>query len=173
MKMKFFIIGISLLELVITICIMGIIYISSSFIYQNFMYRQEMNKIYQTIKHGIVFAKINALSQHQNIIICSSENFLICENNYWHKGMLIFVDKNMNKERDSTEKILLSSKTDLKYGTLIWKGFGNDQVLRFRSDNGLPLDSNGTFHYSAKDPDYSLNIYVSRMAQTRFEKTNK
>ena len=167
--------GFTLIELIVTITILAIIVSIALPSYHSFMERQEHSQMLALIRNSSNLAKNLAVTHHQQIVICTSENLSTCSNNQWNKGMLIFTDQNNNKTLDPNEMIHQKLKTNLKYGNLKWDGgVANPNTLTFMGDTGLPRGSQGSFHYcSLKTAQNNTRYVVNQMGHVRAEVSNK
>ena len=94
--------GFTQLELIVCVAIICII---SSYALPAFQRHQAMQEMQLTAKKIQTFsrqAKNFASIQNSNIVICPSENFTQCQPSKWSTGFVIFVDKNKNRQIDST-----------------------------------------------------------------------
>lgn len=164
----------TLIELIITIAILAIITSIAIPSYQNLMQQQEYNRLLSIIKNHIDLSKNYALLYHNQIVICSSSDLLSCENNQWHKGMLIFSDLNNNKKLDSDELVHMIVQTNLRYGSLRWNGnVANPHSISFKKSSGLPQGSQGSFYYcSFKSAHKNTRFVLSPMGHMRTELTH-
>ena len=167
--------GFTLIELIVTITILAIIVSIALPSYHSFMERQEHSQMLALVRNSTHLAKNLAVTHHQQIVICASENLNTCSNNQWDKGMLIFTDQNNNKTLDPNEMIHQKLKTNLKYGNLKWDGgVANPNTLTFMGDTGLPRGSQGSFHYcSLKTAQNNTRYVVNQMGHVRAEVSNK
>ena len=163
----------TLIELLVTITILAIISMIAIPHYHQFRERQEVAQLLTTIRQHVNLSKSLASTYHTQIVICSSSNATKCENNQWHKGMIIFSDLNQNKTLDSNEPIQKTVITDMKYGSFQWNGgAANPNSITFQNDSGLPRGSQGNFMYcSLKHPANHRYIAISPMGHTRIQTT--
>lgn len=161
----------TLVELLISISILGIIATLAFPTYLNFKAKQEMNQITSLIQMLNQTAKSNAVIYHSNIIICSSSNSTRCADNQWGNSMIMFSDRNNNQQIDSDEMIHTVIDTKLKYGSLNWSGgTSSTKVLTFQGDTGLPRGSPGSFRYcSQHSSSLHRRIVLPRTGLIRFE----
>lgn len=165
--------GISLIELVICLCIISISATLAAPYFFHVQKETERKSIFPILKQHINFAKNNALLYHNDVIVCSSRDLSVCQNDQWTSGILIFLDKNKNKILDNDELILQKTKIELKYGSLKWAGsITHQKLLAFQSDTGLPRGSSGSFYYcSLDDPSLHLRFRMGQMAYLKQEPT--
>ncbi|ENU58946.1 putative type 4 fimbrial biogenesis protein FimT [Acinetobacter guillouiae MSP4-18] len=157
--------GLTLFELITTICILTIICLISLPHYHNWMQKQEIRIISSGIQQHVSYARSQALVRHTTVVICSSEDLIRCEKDKWNKGLLIFTDKNKNKQVDSEDHILLKTENKIKYGKLTWVGSASSRdVLTLQGDTGLPRGSPGSFYYCSQYDEVNNKRYkIGRM----------
>lgn len=157
--------GLTLFELITTICILTIISLICLPHYHNWMQKQEIRIISAHIQQHVSYARSQALVRHTTVVICSSEDLIRCEKDKWNKGLLIFTDKNKNKQVDSEDHILLKTENKIKYGKLTWIGSASSRdVLTLQGDTGLPRGSPGSFYYCSQYDEVNNKRYkIGRM----------
>jgi type IV fimbrial biogenesis protein FimT len=167
--------GFSLFELITVIVLVVIISLISLPFYHEWMQKQEFRSIHPMIQQHISYARSQALIKRTTVVICPTESFLQCEKDKWHKGLIIFVDKNKNKQLDDDEHILLKTEKNIKYGSLTWIGSSSSRdVLTFQGDTGLPRGSPGSFYYcSHHDTGHNTRYKIGRMATLNSQPTSK
>ncbi len=100
--------GLTLVEMMIGLAIIGVVITfaipsAQSIIQQNRIVA-EINEL-----SGIVqYARANAINEQVNTLLCPSQNFSNCTNNWDHPKM-VFADVNGNGERDADEPLLVGS----------------------------------------------------------------
>lgn len=168
-------IGFTLIELIVTIAVLAILIIITLPSYHSYMERQEHQRLLPLVRNITQLSRNLAVTHHQQIVICSSQDLDICADNQWSKGVLIFTDQNTNKRRDTTEMVHEKLKTNLKYGHLKWSGgIANPNSVTFMGDTGLPRGSQGSFHYcSSKTSQNNTRYVVNQMGHVRAEPSNE
>ena len=160
----------TLLELMICLAILMITISLVTPSIHSFKQKQEQKLILSTIKQHVSLAKYSAVSLRRNVVICSSKNYEICEDQQWNNAFILFVDLNKNKQREANEPLLQVTKTHNKYGNLIWKGgVTNLQTVTFQGDTGLPRGSQGAFYYCSYQALNHTYVAISGMGHTRVE----
>ena len=161
----------TLFELIICIAVITIITTIAIPCYHDYQERLEVAHLYPLLKQNTDFAKNTALTYHSDIVICASENLNTCQNNMWHKGIIIFSDLNKNKKIDPYEQIFSAVATNIKYGHLKWNGsVSNLHSITFQGDTGLPRGAMGAFHYcNFKHTKHSQYLPIGMMGNLRKE----
>lgn len=166
--------GFSLFELIITVSIISIIVSFAIPYFNNHMAKLEQEKILRQLQSSLVFAKSQANVHRANVVICSTQDFKTCQNQYWQNGYIIFIDRNRNKYLDFEDIVLRIEVTALKYGSLTWRGALSSPSLQFLSQhNGLPIGSNGSFFYCSTENIQPKRILLSKMGWIRIETIQK
>lgn len=142
--------GFSLLEIIVTLIVVMIIISITIPFYHNAQAKQESQHIPIKLRMHLLHAKQNAVLYHNNVVICSSEDFKTCSNNAWATGLISFLDLNQNRNLDENEKILQIDTLQLRYGTLNWQGSLKSSRIVFQGDTGLPRGSIGSFYYCSQ-----------------------
>lgn len=158
--------GLSLFELIICLCILGILCsLAAPHFLQN-RRNYERKSILPLLDQHIKFARDNAILHHSLVVICSSQNLVFCQDDQWNTGILVFIDKNNNQSRETTEPLLQQTSTNIQYGTLKWNGnITHQKIISFEGDTGLNRGSLGSFYYcSAHDPSQHLRFKLGKMA---------
>ncbi len=162
--------GLTIIEMVICLAIIGIIFQLTIPNLNNIKYNQELNILHPIIKQLFAQAKVNALTFHSNVVMCSTKNFKECQDDNWSTGILLFVDKNQNRKIDSNEIILKKTPLDLKYGKLSWVGNAvHQKTITFQGDTGLPRGVLSSFNYCGTSSPHHLRIFISDMSHSRTE----
>ncbi|WP_425919240.1 GspH/FimT family pseudopilin [Acinetobacter sp. TSRC1-2] len=161
--------GFTLIELIITLAIIAIIVSIALPYFHETMARQEIKNITNKLISSIQLAKSHAVIHHTNVVLCPSQNKLSCQARHWNSGFIVFLDSNKNRQVDADEKIISTESTELKYGSLDWRGTLNTPSLTFQAENGLPNGSNGSFYYCSNYQQTHNKILLSRMGHARIE----
>ncbi|WP_111859830.1 GspH/FimT family pseudopilin [Acinetobacter sp. CFCC 10889] len=140
--------GLTLVELIVCMCIIGIIACVAAPYFLHILQENEQKNIFPLLDQQIKLAKNSAVLHHTDVVICSSANLNTCQNDQWALGILIFLDLNKNKRNDANEIILATTPINLHYGTLKWAGGAtHPKVIAFQGETGLPKGSSGSFYY--------------------------
>lgn len=164
--------GFSLFETLVTLIILSIII---SFIIPYFhhqMAKMESVKIQNMLTSSISLAKSNATTLRSNVVICSSSDGQQCLKNTWNQSILIFADGNNNRQLDSNEPVIIYQQTQLKYGSLEWKGtLASPNISFLTKFDGLPIGNNGSFYYCSLSDLPNKRIVLSKMGHVRIEES--
>lgn len=160
----------SSIELLITISILAILISLASPSLKQHVMQQEAKTSQLKLNKAIHLARHLAMTQASHIVICGSNNQQQCTPQSWQDGFLVFSDKNNNRNLDANEIIHLNEVLKLKYASLSW-GSLNVNHLSFLPLRGLPLGSNGSFHYCTSQASFNYRLVVNSMGNTRIDYT--
>ncbi len=96
-------------------------------------------------------ARASAVFQGQMVTMCRSANNTGC-NGEWHDGMLVFVDRDNNRNVNDDDKILHITSGATTPGTLVLRSFPNKQYLQF-TPAGVINNQTGNFTWCPSDND--------------------
>lgn len=164
--------GLTLIELVIVIAILAIIATVAIPRIQLMLARQEMQNISILIPQILRNARHEAFLRRNDIVVCSSNDGLICTNHsLWQNHIITFVDTNHNRQKDQHEEIISSQFVNAKYATITRIGARHANYIMFKSSNALPQGSQGSFYYcSLIDKSLNRRIILNGMGWHRIEK---
>ena len=83
--------------------------------------------------------------------------------------MLVFIDKNRNRQVDNDEQILHIEQLNLKYGNLSWRGALSIPNVTYQAQTALPIGSNGSFYYCSTHLASQQRIVLNKMGHIRIE----
>lgn len=162
--------GFTLVELIITLCIITIILVIATPSFINQLKHWESRQTRKNIENTVRIAKAESLIHHQNVIMCPANKQLIC-----HKEatdlLLVFIDQDKNNLFDSeTNKLLLRLSLDLDYGKIHLRASQRNH-FKFFGDTGLPRGHFGHIKYCPTDKEAKFTYLVSLNSQgvTRFK----
>ena len=105
-------------------------------------------KLNQLVKI-IHMAREAAIYKNKNTILCPSNSANNCAGE-WHEGILLFTDRNDNKQRDDSEEIIFHLPSYDNEDRLYWRAFRNRKYLQM-TPKGLTAWQNGTFTYCPRE----------------------
>ena len=159
----------TIVELIICIAIIAIVASIALPYFHEYRSKQEAKNIPIKLSQINRYARSQAAVFHQNIVICPSQDSLSCQANQWNKNMLVFIDKNKNRQVDTGEQILHIDALNLKYGNLSWRGTLSLPSVTYQAHTALPIGSNGSFYYCSTHLSSQQRIVLSKMGHIRIE----
>lgn len=163
--------GLSLMELIVIIVIIAIIASLATPAYHRWRAGDEMRRVIHVIPSLIRVSKIEAYTRKNDIVLCPSMDGIQCTDHLlWEKNILMFVDGNQNRQKDSDEELLNNYELNIKYGKLSRLGARHANYIMFKQSNALPQGSQGSFRYcSNTDIDFNRKIVLNASGVTRVE----
>ena len=161
--------GFTFVELIICIAMIAILASIALPYFHEYRSRQEAKQIPIKLSAVNRYARSQAAVFHQNIVICPSQDSLSCQPNQWNKNILVFIDKNKNRQVDTGEQILHIDALNLKYGNLSWRGTLSLPSVTYQAHTALPIGSNGSFYYCSTHLSSQQRIVLSKMGHIRIE----
>lgn len=159
----------TIVELIICIAMIAILVSIALPYFHEYRSKQEAKSIPIKLSQINRYARSQAAVFHQNIVICPSQDSLSCQANQWNKNMLVFIDKNKNRQVDVDEQILHIDALNLKYGNLSWRGTLSLPSVTYQAHTALPIGSNGSFYYCSTHLSSQQRIVLSKMGHIRIE----
>ena len=159
----------TIVELIICVAVLAILTSIALPYFHKYQSRQEAKQIPIKLSAVNRYARSQAAVFHQNIVICPSQDSLSCHPNQWNKNILVFIDKNKNRQVDTGEQILQIDVLNLKYGNLRWRGALSLPSVTYQAHTALPIGSNGSFYYCSTHLSNQQRIVLSKMGHIRIE----
>jgi type IV fimbrial biogenesis protein FimT len=160
--------GLTLIELLIYIAILGIITALSVSGFQSLISHKKSDAYLEQLKAFISVAQKIAIDRKQAVTICPSINQNGCDTSDWSMGLIMFLDMNSDRKIESNDALIEVMPGVTKGDVLSYRGFGSQSVIKFEP-NGFFSSSNGTFRYCSLIngmPDVQ-GIYISRTGRVR------
>ena len=110
-------IGFTIIELVMVIAIAAIIAGLAWSAFKELLISNEVHQIQRTLIIYIQRAKHDAQMQQNNVTLSASQDFIHPHSN-WNTGLIAFLEKNGNRQRDSPDKLFYLLSLAPKHVTL-------------------------------------------------------
>lgn len=138
--------GFTLVELIITVCVLAIIAVIATPNIMTQLAKMEAKRIRYAITTTLSMAKAESYTRRQNLILCLSDSAGRCNKN--HDGsILLFIDNNDDKNFDAdTDELFDQQRLDPKYARLQLRA-GNRHYIKFWGDSGKPRGFFGHIKY--------------------------
>ncbi|WP_082629052.1 GspH/FimT family pseudopilin [Pseudomonas sp. TTU2014-080ASC] len=142
--------GISLLEAVVAICVIGIILAAAVPALGSWNAQQRMRSLHSGLHRQINLARYHAMVQQKRVTLCPLSVSGSCKKD-WSESISVFIDTNGNRHLDSDEELLntMSVPQSIK---LHWRGMSPNNSMHF-TPLGITLLSNGTMSLCSLRPD--------------------
>ena len=156
--------GFTLVELIVTIAVLAIItMIATPYILEQ-LARIEAKRIESQIRNTLVLAKAESYIRRQDLLLCLSNGGGLCHRDS-HKKLLLFLDKNNNKNFDlGVDDLLEEQALDPKYSTLHLRVGDKRHYTKFWGDSGKPRGHFGHFKYCPTST-YNHTMYQISFSQ--------
>lgn len=101
--------GFTLIELIIAMLIISILMAYALPNYRNFKQNQTMTQELNRLSATINFARSQSIIAGEHIILCATQSFTACDgDSQWHKGWMVFTDKNQDKVFNNNDMMILN-----------------------------------------------------------------
>lgn len=161
--------GFTLFELLITLAIMGILFSLAIPSFSRTLLHNQQTSVLHNFFSQLNYARTEAIKTNHPALLCKSINGRQCiKSGHWSAGWIIFSDKNLNKQVDNNEPVLLVQQALAKTIYFDYKGAGSSHYFQYFPDGRG--SSNGTFtlcHHA--DQTIARSIIVSRTGRARID----
>lgn len=147
--------GISLLEMLIVVALVGILALIAAPAFSDLVERNRTRALADLLRAGLAQARARSVIANQDMVICGSSDGLGCDGG-WSAGWLI--------TSPSPDAAPFSAHRLSAPDRLHWQGFAND--IRFRSNGTAPL-GNGRFLICRRDKGVAWQIVLNRQGRAR------
>lgn len=157
--------GFTLVELIFTIVILGILVAIAVPFIQTQLAHMEAKRIKSQLESSLTLAKAESYIRRQNVIVCLSDSEGRC-NRDSDTTLLLFIDENNNKHFDNQIDSLLSQQPlNPKYSKLSLRVGARRHYTKFWGDSGKPRGHFGHIKY-CPTVDYNKTTYLISFSQT-------
>jgi len=156
--------GFTLVELIFTIVILGILVAIAVPFIQTQLAHMEAKRIKSQLESSLTLAKAESYIRRQNVIVCLSDSGGRC-NRDSDTTLLLFIDENNNKHFDNQIDYLLSQQPlNPKYSRLSLRVGAKRHYTKFWGDSGKPRGHFGHIKY-CPTVDYNKTTYLISFSQ--------
>lgn len=162
--------GYTIIELIISLCLLSILMAYGLPNYydfkQNQIMRQEVNRLVSTIN----YARNQSIMTSQHIVLCATENRTACDGNgHWHTGWMVFTDKNRDREINEQDELLTYEDGMNHQITAISSRYR--QIIRFDPMGSAP-GTNLTIRFcDDRGADFGKSVIISNVGRPRVLQT--
>lgn len=125
--------GITLLEMMITLAIAAILVTIVAPGAQSILQKNQIAAEINDVSAALQFARFQAIEQQRTTIVCPSSDYSQCDNDDWRLAKIVFTDANGNGRRDANEALLFSTQPMSSTNAMT----GPDQSIRFDDFGGI------------------------------------
>lgn len=148
--------GLSLIELMITVAILGLILSLATPGFAGMIARTHRSEAVHLLFSQLQLARSEAVKRQSRVVLCSSDDGLHCSGSgHWQGGWIIFHDRNHNNHREALEAIINYQPPVHKSLTIT---FRRPQKLFYKED-GMAWP-NGTFRICSSHPRAKPKVVV-------------
>jgi len=176
---QFFCAGITLVELLVSLTIVGVLLVLSMPTWSSTLERMRLAKATNDLLSHITLARTESIRTGQRVVVCKGDDELGCRTGTpdWGGGWIVFVDSNRNgvwNSSDSQERLVSSSR-----GARNVRVFGNTHVRDYvaYSPQGYSRTHTGAFQVgtitlclTGRSQSTANRIVISRSGRARVER---
>jgi type IV fimbrial biogenesis protein FimT len=133
--------GFTLLELMITMTLVALVMAIGIPSMRDFIKNDRLVTQINTMVGHLAYARSEAVTRHQPVILCASSNQTSCSSNDWADGWILFVDSDNNSDFSAGEAMLRQHQA-LSGGVTFTSSVGS--VVTY-DERGFAPNSIGTF----------------------------
>ncbi|HUV23027.1 MAG TPA: GspH/FimT family pseudopilin [Gammaproteobacteria bacterium] len=133
--------GFTLLELMITLTLISLVMAIGIPSMRDFIKNDRLVTQINTMVGHLAYARSEAVTRHQTVIICASSNLTSCSSSNWAEGWILFVDTDNNADFSAGEDMLRQHEA-LSGGATFTSSVGS--VVTY-DERGFAPNSIGTF----------------------------
>jgi type IV fimbrial biogenesis protein FimT len=160
-------VGFTLVELMITLAIAGIVATVGVPSFMSMIASNRVTAASNELVTALNLAKSEAIRSGQNTVLCKSANGTACGGN-WSDGWLLFSDTNANKAVDAGEQIIRAHGAPDPSLQFTFKTFDSIEFAPNGRLNGIGRGARFCFRNSYKDEN-SRAVVVTQMGRIRTE----
>ena len=161
--------GFTLLELIITVALIGIVTALALPGMRAFSQNDRLTTNINTMIGHLAYARSEAVKNSSQVSICISSNSTNCLGASWEDGWIVYVDADGNGsfvEDTTTGEVILRANQALDHGNNFTSTYGNQVTY----DNRGFVTATGSFLLcDARSGDFGKTITISNTGRVRFE----
>ena len=165
--MKMHIHGITLLEVITTLAISGILLGLAVPVTGNLVAENRVSGQINALRGAIALTRSEAITRQEDVVICKSADQQTCtRQGSWEQGYIVFVDSNRDRRRDQGEDLLHIHDALPENLALDYRAFGSRHYLAYHA-TGFTR-TNGTFTFcNLAMPSRSKALIVMKTGRAR------
>lgn len=161
--------GFTLSEALVALAVVGILTGFALPAFRGFVEHNRSTVALNQLVGSIQSARHAAVTLRTPVTLCPSDSQVDCgARDDWHRGTLIFADRNANGRRDPTEPVLRWLPGFDGGARIYWRSFRNRSYLQL-SPTGLTDWQNGNLLYCPPDgdPHFAREVIINAQARAR------
>ncbi len=164
--------GKTLLEVLLTAGVAGVVLGLGIPAMQHFMQNQKMNAWMAGVHGMLYFAREQAVVRRQRVVVCASHSGKSCDGGMaWERGMMAFVDLNADRKRQDNEPVLRVWRMDAT-GLQVHTSSGR-KTIRYLP-NGTSLGSNARITVcDERGPAWARALVIGNTGRIRRERADQ
>lgn len=159
--------GITLLEVITTLAISGILLGMAVPVTGNLIAENRVSGQINALRGAIALTRSEAVTRQEDVVICKSADQQTCtRQGSWAQGYIVFVDSDRDRRRGDEESLLHVHEKLPTTLTLDYNAFGSDHYLAYHA-TGFTR-TNGTFTFCNQAmPNRSKALIVMKTGRAR------
>lgn len=160
--------GVTLIELIIGLTVAVLLLAAALPAFNGLHQKHELRGVQHEFLATLHHAKQAAIARNRRVSLCPSVNGKQClGNGHWHRGWLVFVDRDADRTPDPGEPVV-SRQTGLEQGLTLTSSRYR-RVITFQP-TGTAGGSNATFTVCTRDdPGRAAAVVLSRLGRIRLD----
>jgi type IV fimbrial biogenesis protein FimT len=160
--------GFTLLELMASLATLGILATISVPNLSAMLQDKAAEALINDLARTMSMARASAVFQGQMVTMCRSRDGTGC-NSQWHEGILVFLDRDADRQVDADDVVLHMTPAAKLPGTLILRSFPARQYLQF-TPAGVINNQTGNFTWcpADKNPQRAQQLIFNITGRVRF-----
>lgn len=157
--------GYTLIELMITLLIVAVLGAVALPSMQSFVKNERLVSQVNSLLSHLQYARSEAVTQHQQVVVCVSSNGSSCTTGSWQDGWIMFTDLDSDGTVSGVDQIL-KVHDQLQGGTTLKSTSSSNSVVY--DDRGFSPNSNATFSLcDSRGSSYGKTISISNTGRIR------
>ncbi|WP_340680661.1 GspH/FimT family pseudopilin [Paraglaciecola sp.] len=148
--------GLSLIEMLVSLAIVGIIITAVSPSIQGILIKNKIVSEINELSAVIQFARNNAIDQQITTVVCPSDDYLACTTN-WNNPKIVFIDSDNDGNRGAAEELLATTGAISDNNVLT----GPNSSLSFNPSGEARAISNLLLCHNSKNAEYARSMTIA------------
>jgi len=141
-------VGLTLIELLVTLLIAALLMRLAAPAFSDLVAGSRSTAALNQLVGAVHMARSTAITQRTVITLCPASGETCLGRDQWHRGALLFRDRNANGRLDGDDRVLARLPPMSGDGRIYWRSFRNRTYLQFQP-RGYTAWQNGNFLYCA------------------------